>query len=439
MNDHDTTTKRQPTIIFVNRFFYPDQSATALLLSDLAFHLSAKGWHITVVTSRHGYDRRTPSLPLREVIGGIHIYRVWSTNFGRSRQLGQMLDYVSVYAAMVTTLLWVSRRNDVVVVKTDPPMIGFAAGAATILRGGQVVNWLQDLFPEIAIALRVKGMGGFLGNLLQTARRWSIAWASANVVLGSKMEAFLAWEGIAAERITLIHNWADTKDITPIAPEDNPLRESWGLRDKFVVGYSGNMGRVHEFNTLLDAAELLRDDQDIVFLFIGEGYQQPMVKREVKRRGLARVIFKPYQPREALRLSLGVPDVHFISMLPQVEGCAVPSKFYGIAAAGRPTLFVGDQGGELARVIKSSGCGCVVTIGDATELAHRILFYRDHPATRQAAGVVARILATGRFNKEAALTVWEGLLVRVLETAEARVHEPSQVIIPESASVPIKG
>jgi len=142
-----------------------------------------------------------------------------------------------------------------------------------------------------------------------------------------------------------------------VLPGANALRREWGLDGRFVVGYSGNLGRAHEFATFFGAAERLCGRQDVVFLFIAAGAQREQVDEEVGRRGLGNVLFKPYQPWERLHESLSAADVHLVSLNAALEGLIVPSKFYGIAAAGRPTLFVGNTDGEIARLLREGDCG----------------------------------------------------------------------------------
>ena len=155
----------------------------------------------------------------------------------------------------------------------------------------------------------------------------------------------------------------------------------WGLGDKFVVGYSGNLGRAHEFDTVLAAAERLRHAPRIVFLFIGGGQRMDDLARIVKARGLdATFRFVPYQDRTLLTHSLGVPDIHWISLKPAVEGMIVPSKFYGIAAAGRPIIAITARDGELARLVLEHECGLVVEPGQAEALADAITQSVDRSA-----------------------------------------------------------
>jgi glycosyltransferase involved in cell wall biosynthesis len=160
-----------------------------------------------------------------------------------------------------------------------------------------------------------------------------------NVVLGERMAARIRARGVDASKVRVISNWVDGEAITPLPAEINPTRVEWNLIGKFVVMYSGNMGRGHEFETILGAAAKLQADARFVFLFVGGGNQRGPLGIEVERLGITNIRFKPYQRREHLGLSLTVGDVHLISLRQELEGLIVPSKFYGILAAGRPVLF----------------------------------------------------------------------------------------------------
>lgn len=398
--------------VFVNRYFFPDHSATSQLLSDLAFELAGDGREVHVVTSRQRYDDAEASLPADESVRGVHIHRLWTSRFGRGTLLGRAMDYLTFYFSAAGLLLRLTGRDDVVVAKTDPPLISVVAMVVARLRGATLVNWVQDLFPEVAEALEVKGIGP-LAPLLRWLRNLSLRAARTNVVLGERMAARLVEQGVDAKAVTIIHNWSDAAAIHPVVAQENPLRREWGLEGKFVVGYSGNMGRAHEFSTLLDAVELLQGDASIVFLFIGSGARRAWVEKEVRRRGLANVIFKPYQPRELLAQSLSVPDLHVISLLPPLEGLIVPSKFYGIAAAGRPTLFIGDTKGEIALILRQHHCGASVAIGDVEGVVHEIRTLAHYqPQLTALQGLNARRLFEQRFTHASAFDAWRDLLQR---------------------------
>jgi glycosyltransferase involved in cell wall biosynthesis len=229
----------------------------------------------------------------------------------------------------------------------------------------------------------------------------------------------LAAQGVPVERLTVIHNWADGDAIQPLDPADNTLRTEWGLADRFVVGYSGNLGRAHEFNTILDAAEMHRDDAGIVFLFIGGGHYLDFVEAEARRRSLSNVFIRPFQPARRLRETLAVPDLHLVSLLPALEGLIVPSKFYGIAAAGRPLIFLGSPSGEIAGLLRDSSCGAPVAVGDVHSLADHIRALRRSPAERAFRGRNARALFVQRFDRPSAVALWNDALACAIAVANA--------------------
>lgn len=402
-------------LIFVNRFFFPDHSATSQILSDLAFHLAESGRQVQVVTSAQIYDAARTSLPEFETVNGVQVHRVPSSRFGRGSLLGRSLDYLTFYRSARRRLIGLARPGDLIVAKTDPPLLSLPVLAAARRRGAGLINWLQDLYPEIAVALDVPLIRGrFLARQLARRRDRSLQAAEANVVLGELMAEKLATFGVAPARIHVIPNWCNDLELRPVAPSENPLRQAWGLQNKFVFGYSGNLGRAHQFETVLAAAASLRNDPRFVFLMIGGGKRYQELRSTVERDGLTRSFrFMPYQPRQALAQSLGVCDAHWISLNPKVEGLLVPSKFYGIAAAGRPIVAIGDPDGELGRLVTAQSCGFAVKPGAAGALVGILQQFARDPNGVAQMGARARDLLETRFSRAQALECWSHLLDRL--------------------------
>ncbi len=401
-------------VIFLNRFFHPDHSATSQILTDLAFDLAAGGINVHVVTSRQRYDDPNADLPEAELIGGVTIHRVSTTRFGRSALIGRGFDYLSFYASAYRSVLTSAKPGDVVVAKTDPPLLSVAVMQAAKHRGLHLVNWLQDLYPEVAIGLGVPFIKGPLGRGLVRLRDASLRAADANVAVGEYMAAIVRNRGIAPERVRVIPNWCDDEEIQPIAPLENSLRREWGLGDRFVVGYSGNLGRGHEFETVIDAAERLRSDRRHCFLFIGAGKKFAELAHSVRERRLDHLFrFLPYQERSVLKLSLGVPDVHLISLRPELEGLIVPSKLYGIAAAGRPIVAIAASDGEIAGLVRRHDCGVVVEPGDGGCLAATLRRLRAEPGQLVEMGHRARAMLDAHFTRRQAFNRWRSLVEEV--------------------------
>lgn len=174
-------------LIFLNRYFYPDHFATSQILSDLALFLSSKGYQVHVITSRLRYDVPKARLPASENCRGVEVHRVWTSRFRRHFLPGRGIDYLAFYLTASWRLLRLARPGDVIVAKTDPPLISVIVDWVVRFRKALFVNWLQDLFPEVAMALNVRGFSGSLGRWLVRLRNDSLKNAQINVVLGERM------------------------------------------------------------------------------------------------------------------------------------------------------------------------------------------------------------------------------------------------------------
>jgi glycosyltransferase involved in cell wall biosynthesis len=375
---------------------------------------------VTVITGRQLIDNPRARLAAREYHDGIAVHRVWSTRFGRGNLVGRGFDYLSFYLCAGWRLWRLCRPGDVVVAKTDPPLISLIAGWVASWRGAVLVNWLHDLFPEIAERLGVRFVAGLAARALRALRNRSLRIARCNVVIGERMAEQLTTLGVAPECVTIIHNWCDGEAIYPLPFDNHGLREAWNLGDRFIVIYSGNMGYAHDFATVLDAAERLRNRTDIVFVFVGAGMQRRPVEEEAARRKLCNVQFKPYQDRDALGQSLSAANAHLVSLRPELEGLMVPSKFYAAAAAGRPILFIGARDGELAPLIVDNECGFQVQLGDGDALAERIRTLAADPGLGERQGRAARRLFDARFQRRAGCDAWRRALQAVVPAADPK-------------------
>ena len=340
------------------------------MLTDLATGL-AGDYCVTVITSRELYNDPVARLKLRDEHLGVDILRLNTTRLGRARLWRRAFDYLTFYLGVIWWLARYVKPGDVVVLMTDPPLLQLLNTSIIRIKGGKVINWLQDLFPEIAQRLGAFPGPGCLARLIASWRDRALRTAQLNVVISARMKEYLAGRGV--NNTQLIPNWSNEELITPLAHADNPLRQEWGLTDKFTVGYSGNFGRAHGFAEIIEAMTLLSSHPEIHFLFIGEGAALEQLTADIEKQGLTNASFKPYQPRDALRYSLGVIDLHLVSLQAGMEGLVLPSKLYGVLAAGRPVAFIGDKDGDIAKLVAAEGIGFVIEHGDAAGLAEKII------------------------------------------------------------------
>ncbi|WP_046865768.1 glycosyltransferase family 4 protein [Microvirga massiliensis] len=401
-------------LIFVNRYAPPDHSATSQILGDLAFHLAGQGEDVHIVCSSQLYDDPTANLAAEETINGVTVHRISGSTFGRERLIGRAVDYLSFYIGARTFLNKMAAHGDVIIAQTDPPLLSAAIADVASRRGAKLVNWLLDVFPEVAIELGVPLMSGPAGSALVSFRDRALRMAAKNVVIGERMTDHFVRRGLRTSQVATIPNWSLDDVIAPVSHDDNPLRKEWGLSDRFVVGYSGNLGRAHEYETVLSAAQRLQFASSVMFLFVGGGHQVRMLGARVAALGLAdRFQFRPYQDRADLSRSLGAADVHWVSLRPELEGFIVPSKVYGIAAAGRPIIAVTARDGEVARLVVRHGCGAHVDPGDGDKFARVILSLRDDFRLREHFGANARLMSQRHFTRAGSLASWSKLLQEV--------------------------
>jgi len=386
--------------VFVNRFYWPDEPATAQLLTDLAEALAARGHSVSVIASHPGGD--TPSAEQRR---GVAIVRVRVTRLNRCGLLGKLADFTTFYVGCLIGLIVQVRPGDIVVALTDPPLLGAGVWLAARLRRAKVIHWAQDIYPEVAVALTGNRWLGVFAPLRDLAWRR----AEACGTLGSDMKRVLSRAGVEPRRLTVIPNWAPAGlDVQPAGTAD-ALRKKWELVGKFVVLYSGNLGRVHDLAPLLDVAERLRAQPHIVFVFVGRGAQLATLQARTDERKLKNIRFQSPQPRDQLATALSLGDLHLLTLLPGCESFVFPSKLYGIAAVGRPILFVGPPDCEIATLIKARRIGRTFSRGETVAMADTITGLSFAPTDCAALGNAASKFSADGGGLETAVRKWATL------------------------------
>ncbi len=394
----------------VHLYFHPDRSAVSQLISQLAFRLAAQGDNVSVVCSRNKYDgAQGGALPPRETVRGVDVIRCWGPSFDRRRLAGRILNMAS-YCGIAAARLLLAPRADAVVFLPNPPLFAWLGLVLKRLRGEAFVYVPMDMYPDIAVRAGVLREGSPATRLLRRIARAALAGADAVIVLGDDMREAAVRSGADPAKVAVIRNWADPARIVPVAPEANRLRKAWGLDGRFVVAYSGNFGVSHSFDEILGAAEALAADDGIRFLLVGGGVRFRDVERSVAERRLANVVMKPYRDESELSESLSAGDVHYVSLRDGFEGLVVPSKAYGIMAAGRPIVYQGAAGGEIAAMVKRERIGYVVAPGDRDGLRDAILALRRDAGLRSAMGAAARQALEERYSADACLALYRGAI-----------------------------
>lgn len=388
-------------ILFVNRYYWPEETATAQLLCDLAEGLAARGRRVTVIA------RAPPDLPPGEWAArrGVDIIRVPAPRRAGTGIAAKALHFASFWLGARRALSQAVRPGDAVVALTDPPLMGVAAEAVARRRGARAFHWIQDIYPEVAEAVA----GGAVWRVFRPMRDRSWVRAEACVTLGTDMAALVAERGVAPSRLHVQSNWSPSGLVPPPPAQVEAARAAGGASGRFVVGYSGNLGRVHDLDAVLDLAEAFRGDPSIRFQITGSGPQRARVEALAARRNLSAVGFGPPAPRADLAAALAAADAHLVTLRAGCERCVFPSKLYGIAAVTRPILFLGPPGCEVARLVRESGLGAACSGRDVAGAAAALRSFRDDSARRAACAAAARQFAAAHAGPGQAVELWDRL------------------------------
>lgn len=376
---------QKPSVVFFNRVYPPLRGATGRVLRDLARGFVRDGWSVTIISA--GPE------DVQEKDGAIKVIRLKAPV--RKKALGA---YLNVWVRMWWAGLKLQQRPDLIVTMTDPPLMAVAGDLIARAHKCKHIHWCQDLYPDVLPALGFK-ISDRVMNFLKTRGRRAAKRADRVVVVGRCMARHLVRTGLEARRITFIPNWPDYELMAPDPRTRRPLSGRAAFRaandggavdaakpfdalfqdkePKFRVLYSGTLGRAHPVQSILEAAQILgKDHPEIEFVFVGDGPTFERLGQERTRRSLENIRLMPYQPAQRLRELMESGDVHLISMRDDAAGFIVPSKVYSAIAVARPSILIGPQNSEVARVLTDFQAGTVVPPGDGHRLAQAILRYR---------------------------------------------------------------
>jgi colanic acid biosynthesis glycosyl transferase WcaI len=371
-------------ILLFNEYYPPDTSATAKMAAQVAEAL-AQRHQVTVVAGRPSYDPEEFyrfALLRRDTRNDVAVERVGSTAYSRHRMRRRLANYLSYLALAVPRALAI--RPDVVLAMTDPPVAGIAGAWVARLAGRPFVYNIRDLYPDMAV-------GGDIMRPSKWVERWermhrgALQQAARVIVLGDDMRDRILAKGVRPERVVVVR---DGTSFPAFLPErSDPVVREIRCGFPFVVLHAGNLGFYGAWNTLIEAAKTLREE-DTGLVFIGDGANRPTL--EAAASDSANVRFLPFRPAEQVPHVMMAGDLHVVTVRRGLEGVVVPSKLYSILAAGRPVLAVAAATSDAARIVAESGCGLAADPDDPAAVATAIRALRSDPARLAEMGRRAR-------------------------------------------------
>jgi colanic acid biosynthesis glycosyl transferase WcaI len=327
-------------VLLLNLYYPPDTSATAKMAHTVVDALSSKH-NITVLCGRPSYDpteRRAWRLFQTELVGLARIIRTGSTDFPRMEMKKRVLNYLSYVALVVPRAFFV--RCDVVLAMTDPPFQGIVGAFVAMLKRKPYVYNIRDLYPDMALGGSIVE-AGLLTRIWERLHRWALRRATRVIVLGDDMRARIIAKGVDGSRVVVVRDGAEAlpPDVALPTPDPEVVRAIRG-NFSFVLLHAGNLGFYGAWSTLLMAARKLASD-GVGLVFVGDGAQRAQI--EAAAVGAENIRFLDFFPAGKIPSVLAAGDAHVITVKRGLEGVVVPSKMYGILAAGKPILAVAPE------------------------------------------------------------------------------------------------
>ena len=373
--------------LLLSQFFFPDRTGTGRVMGELFSSLSEAGAAVDVIASRQEYgDVSGRILPSFETYGAVRVFRCFRFFYSGKGGVGRIYNYIMVFFCTFWTCLrhGIVRGKDIIVSTSNPPIMPLL-GVLLRRKGQKFVYILHDLYPDIAIAMRVVHPKHIFSRVMFAVNRYIFSRADKVIVLGRDMKEYLMKTyHVPEERLLIIENWANEKIVYR-------EKETGGC---FRVLYTGNIGRFHDLETAVKAFRQLPQAE---LILIGEG----AAKKELIERaqGMHNVQFLPFMESDTYQEALAKADALLVSLEANLSGLAVPSKFYTYLAAGRPIIAISDTTTEMAMTISENEIGFIVPHGDMHTFRKMIHFLQGNPDVAKKMGKKANLLGMKRYSK----------------------------------------
>lgn len=402
-------------LLIYAHYFYPDVASTGQILTELCEGMTDT-FDITVICVVPSYsgtinEKYKTKRIYKEEHNGIKIIRVRVPEFQKSNKVSRIKNLLAYFFNSLLATLKIEKQDYIYTI-SQPPILGGVLGVlGKWLKGGKLIYNIQDFNPEQTMAVGYS-KNKLLLNTVMAVDKFSCKKADKVIVVGRDMQETLRnrFNNKKVPKNVFINNWINEKDIYPL--EQNHTRvvefkEKYNLQDKFIIMYSGNIGLYYDLENIIKVIGEFKDREDVVFAFVGDGTVKDKVKAYVNENNLRNVTFIPYQDKGDLIYSLNAADVHWVVNAKGIKGVSVPSKLYGVMAAGKPVLGVLDEGSEARLIVEDCNCGVCIEPGNYKEISNNIEYILNNKEEIKALGSNGRQYLETNLTKEVSINKYK--------------------------------
>lgn len=374
-------------LLIYAHYYYPDVASTGQILTELAEGLNDV-FHITVICTVPSYTGKISRYYRRhkyffENINGVDVLRIRVPEFRKNFALSRIFNICAYFFSAICATFRVEHQDYVFTISQPPVLGGLLGVMGKWIKKARFIYNIQDFNPEQVQAVGFTHNKLILGAMMKLDK-YSCRQADKVIVVGRDMVETLRKRFDPMPPYAYINNWINEKEIVPLEADHEKVMEfkcRYGLEDKFIVMYSGNIGLYYDLANILKIIGKFQAWTDVMFAFIGEGSVLEELKEYQQKNRLTNVTFIPYQDKRNLVYSLNAGDVHFVMNAKGIKGVSVPSKLYGVMAAGKPVLGILEEGSEARLIVEEAGCGLCVDPGDYGAIEELVALFLDKKET----------------------------------------------------------
>lgn len=414
---------KKKKIVFVINYFYPDFASTGQLLTELCLDLQ-NDFEITVIAAQPGYageQIKTNKLFEKDYLEYIKVIRIRLPKVDKASKFSRM-RYIFSYFMLANFALWKEKGVDAIYTISQPPVLGGLIGTiGKFLKRSKHIYNIQDFNPEQAAAVSYTNKQSIF-KLAKKVDMLSCSYSDCVIVVGNDMSETLKkrFDNKKVPNHVVINNWTNEDEIIPFDKKDVHIQQFLkenDLQNKFIIMYSGNIGLYYDLENIIRVTEHFKRYEDLAFVFIGEGAVKQKMQSFVEEKEISNVHFLPYQPKEFIKYSLNAADVHLVVNQKGIKGVSVPSKIYGVMAAGKPILGVLEQGSEAQMLIAKGKCGVVVEPQDYRGIIEQIEYlYKMEKEKLLHVGFNGRDYLDKNLKREISINKYRKTLNRILQS-----------------------
>ncbi len=406
-------------ILYLSQYFPPEIGATQTRSYEMAWRLVRAGHHVTMIAELPNHPtgiippQYQGKLYEHVMLDGIEVIRVWVKTAPHKNFYTRMAFYVSFMVMAIWVGLFKAKGPYDVIYATSPPLfVGGAALVLSYLRRIPLVFEVRDLWPEVAVSLGELNnkFAIYLSTLLE---KMCYHRARSIVTVVKPIKKRLVERGYPEAKIQIILNGANVDLYTP-APINQTLRKALKIgADQFVLIFTGLHGLIHGLDTAVEAAHLLKEQLDILFLFVGDGVRKAAMQNRARELGLENIQFLPLQPEKDLPAFISLANVGLSLGRKKLTSHGLPVKMFTYMACARPVLLADE--GEAVDLLHNANGGIVVEPDNPEALARAILQLKDDPATCQQMGLNGRQAVVENYSRQAQAQQLVQLLEQIVQ------------------------